>query len=212
MAQAGANAGSPRTHLLPPGSPGSIGRGKLQPFSPGPDLAKAKRLAKGHFKDGKITIAYWSTGTVGPAQAQIVRRDLIRLGFKPENITMRPYYCELGPCPGGWDLIASGGGCTDYPDPYAVLVTFLTASPFADYPSLASAKYTAKIRAAARLVGNRRLRVFGKLDLEIMNTLAPVAVTRTYNNRYLFSNRVDPRSLVYSGVYGDWSIPELALK
>ncbi len=212
VAQAGANAGSPWTHLLPPGSPGSIGRRKLQPFSPGPDLAKAKRLAKGHFKDGKITIAYWSTGTVGPAQAQIVRRDLIRLGFKPENITMRPYYCELGPCPGRWDLIASGGWCTDYPDPYAVLVTFLTANPFADYPSLASAKYTAKIRAAARLVGNRRLRVFGKLDLEIMNTLAPVAVTRTYNNRYLFSNRVDPRSLVYSGVYGDWSIPELALK
>jgi hypothetical protein len=45
-----------------------------------------------------------------------------------------------------------------------------------------------------------------------MNTLAPVAVTRTYNNRFLFSNRVDPRSLVYSGVYSDWSIPELALK
>ncbi|HUH21165.1 MAG: hypothetical protein ABW227_03150 [Gaiellaceae bacterium] len=45
-----------------------------------------------------------------------------------------------------------------------------------------------------------------------MNTLAPVAVTRTYNNRYLFSNRVDPRSLVWNGVYGDWSIPELALK
>ena len=45
-----------------------------------------------------------------------------------------------------------------------------------------------------------------------MNTLAPVAVTRTYNNRYLFSNRVDPRSLVWNGVYGDWSITELALK
>ena len=45
-----------------------------------------------------------------------------------------------------------------------------------------------------------------------MNTLAPVAVMRTYNNSFLFSNRVDPRSLVYSGVYGDWSIPELALK
>jgi hypothetical protein len=41
-----------------------------------------------------------------------------------------------------------------------------------------------------------------------MNTLAPVAVMRTYNNRYLFSNRVDPHSLVYS----DWSIPALALK
>ena len=77
---------------------------------------------------------------------------------------MWPYYCELGPCLGNnWDLIAGGGWCTDYPDPYAVLVTFPTANPFADYPSLASAKYTAKIRAAARLVGNRRLRVFGKL-------------------------------------------------
>jgi hypothetical protein len=35
---------------------------------------------------------------------------------------------------------------------------------------------------------------------------------RTYNNRYFFSNRVDPRSLRYHGVYEDWSIPALALK
>ena len=35
-----------------------------------------------------------------------------------------------------------------------------------------------------------------------MNTLVPVAVTRTYNNGYLFSNRVDPRSLVYRGLRG----------
>ena len=68
------------------------------------------------------------------------------------------------------------------------------------------------IKTAARRVGNRRLRAFGKLDLEIMNTLAPVGVMRTYSNRYLFSNRVDPHSLVYSGVYSNWSIPALALK
>jgi peptide/nickel transport system substrate-binding protein len=212
--EAGPHAASPWTHLLPPGSPGSIGTRKLQPFSPGPELAKAKGLAKAHFKDGKVTIAYWSTGSMGPTQAQTVRRDLIRLGFKPQNITMRPYRCELGPCLGNnWDVIVGGGWCTDYPDPYAVLLPFLSVNPYADeVPTLASARFTAKIRAAARLVGNRRLRVFGKLDLEIMNTLAPVAVTRTYNNRYLFSNRVDPRSLVYSGVYSDWSIPELALK
>ena len=173
-------------------------------------------LAKGHFKDGKVTIAYWwnGGGTIRPAQAQTVRRDLIRLGFKPEKITLRPFYCELGPClANNWDVITGGGWCTDYPDPYAILLTFLPGNRYLDdLPSLASAKYTAKIKAAARLVGNRRLRAFGRLDLEIMNTLAPVAAMRTYNNRYLFSNRVDPRSLVYSGVYGDWSIPELALK
>src|SRR5262245_15005195 len=212
---AGPHAASPWTHLLPPGSPGSIGTRKLQPFSPGPDLARAKGLAKGHFKDGKVTIAYWSNGgTIVPAQAETVRRDLVRLGFKQGDITMRPYRCELGPCLGNsWDIIAGGGWCADYPDAYAVILTFLGANPYADeFPSLASAKYAAKIKAAARLVGNRRLRAFGKLDLELMNTLAPVAVMRTYNNDYLFSNRVDPRSLVYNGVYSDWSIPELVLK
>jgi ABC-type transport system substrate-binding protein len=59
---------------------------------------------------------------------------------------------------------------------------------------------------------NRRLAAFGKLDLDISRNLAPVAPMRTFNNRYLFSNRVEPRSLVWNSVYGDWSIPELALK
>ncbi len=33
-----------------------------------------------------------------------------------------------------------------------------------------------------------------------------------YNSRFLFSNRVDPRSLVYQPVYSDFSIPALRLK
>ena len=45
-----------------------------------------------------------------------------------------------------------------------------------------------------------------------MRQVAPIAVERTYNNRYLFSDRVDPKSLVYQGIYQDWSIPALALK
>jgi hypothetical protein len=45
-----------------------------------------------------------------------------------------------------------------------------------------------------------------------MKNVAPVAVERTYNTRYFFSNRVDPKSLVYQGIYQDWSIPALALK
>jgi len=56
------------------------------------------------------------------------------------------------------------------------------------------------------------MKAFGELDLEIMRNAAPLAAMRTYNNRYFFSNRVDPRSLVYQGVYSDWSIPALALK
>ena len=45
-----------------------------------------------------------------------------------------------------------------------------------------------------------------------MRNVAPVAVSEHYNNRYFFSNRVDPRSLEYHAIYQDWSIPALALK
>ena len=45
-----------------------------------------------------------------------------------------------------------------------------------------------------------------------MNKAAPMAIERTYNNRYFFSNRVNPKGLVYQGIYQDWSIPAMALK
>jgi hypothetical protein len=56
------------------------------------------------------------------------------------------------------------------------------------------------------------LRALGRLDLDLTSTLAPVVVTRTYNGRFYFSRRVEQKSLVYVGVYQDWSIPALALK
>jgi hypothetical protein len=50
------------------------------------------------------------------------------------------------------------------------------------------------------------------MDLDIMQKAAPMAIERTYNNRYFFSNRVDTKGLVYQGIYQDWSIPAMALK
>jgi len=45
-----------------------------------------------------------------------------------------------------------------------------------------------------------------------MKQVAPMAIERTYNNRYFFSNRVNTKSLIYQGTYQDCSIPALALK
>jgi hypothetical protein len=45
-----------------------------------------------------------------------------------------------------------------------------------------------------------------------MRNAAPWAPWSVRNSRYLFSNRVDPRSLVYQPIYEDLSIPALALK
>ena len=110
----------------------------------------------------------------------------------------------------GIDLFGPLGWCGDYPDrdPIAELRQYVSAGPV----GVPSAKYQAKLNAAAKLTGGARLRAVGKLDLEIARNLAPAAPLRSYNNHYLFSNRVDPRSLVYSFVYTDWRIPALALK
>ena len=81
-----------------------------------------------------------------------------------------------------------------------------------NYSKMDLPKWNARMEAAAKLVGVKRYKAYGRLDLDIMRKVAPMAVERTYNSRYLFSDRVDPKSLVYQGIYSDWSIPALALK
>jgi ABC-type oligopeptide transport system substrate-binding subunit len=115
------------------------------------------------------------------------------------------------------DIAVSYGWCSDYPDPYDwINILFYGPSIEAEnnlnisYMDLP--KWNRKMEAAAKLVGPKRFKVYGQMDLDLMRQVAPVAVERTYNNRYLFSDRVDPKSLVYQGIYHDWSIPALALK
>jgi hypothetical protein len=73
-------------------------------------------------------------------------------------------------------------------------------------------KYNTKLAQAAKLVGPNRYKTYGKLDIDVMKNVAPVAVTRTYNTRYFFSTRVNPKSLVFSKTYADFSIGAMALK
>ena len=147
-----------------------------------------------------------------------MRQDLINLGFDPADITMLPF------SGGGWydqmavsDLGVSMGWCSDFPDPYDWINMLLSGKTAhdestANFSRMDLPKWNAKMDAAAKLVGRKRFKVYGQLDLDIMRQVAPMAVERTYNNRYLFSDRVDPKSLVYQGIYQDWSIPALALK
>jgi len=217
VAQAGPYAGQPWTHLFNPGVPGwkSV---SLYPRN----LTKAKQLAAGHMKDGKITVYYRSSGTINPAQAQIVRQDLVNLGFSSGNITMKGFsganiYDAMGKKGNDADMGVSMGWCSDYPDPYDWINILLYGPSIQDennvnYSYFNSPKWNKRMENAAKLVGPKRLAVYGQLDLDIMKQAAPVAVERTYNNRYFLSNRVNPKSLVYQGIYQDWSIPRLALK
>jgi ABC-type transport system substrate-binding protein len=214
VAQAGPYAGQPWTRLFNPSVPGWT---NVNPYPLDRDVDKARALAAGHFRDGKITVLFRSGGTIQPAQAAIVRQDLIDLGFEPANITMKPQsYWDFDPMKNA-DIGVSMGWCSDYPDPYDWINMLLSGEHLhdvysANYSKMDLPKWNAKMEAAAKLVGRKRFKVYGQLDLDIMRKVAPIAVERTYNNRYLFSDRVDPKSLVYQGIYSDWSIPALALK
>ena len=86
VSQAGPYAGQPWTHIFNPGVPGWKNVTIYKQ-----NLKTAKKLAKGHFKSGNINVGFRSSGTINPAQAQIVRRDLIRLGFNAGKINMKPF-------------------------------------------------------------------------------------------------------------------------
>jgi len=217
VAQAGPYAGQPWTHLFNPGVPGWRNVSIYKQ-----NMAKAKSLAKGHMRDGKITVYYRSSGTTNPAQGLIVKQDLINLGFSNGNITMKPnsggdIYTAMGKRGTDADMGVSMGWCSDYPDPYDWINILLygpsiQAENNVNYSYFNSSKWNARMANAAKLVGPKRLKVYGQLDLDIMNKAAPMAIERTYNNRYFFSNKVNPKGLIYQGIYQDWSIPAMALK
>ena len=217
VAQAGPYAGQPWTHLFNPGVPGWRNVSIYKQ-----NMTKARSLARGHMKDGKITIFYRSSGTTNPAQALIVKQDLINLGFSNGNITMKPQsggdiYTAMGKRGTDADMGVSMGWCSDYPDPYDWINILLygpsiQAENNVNYSYFNSSKWNARMANAAKLVGPKRLKVYGQLDLDIMNKAAPMAIERTYNNRYFFSNKVNPKGLIYQGIYQDWSIPAMALK
>jgi len=217
--QAGPGGGRPWTHLFNPTVPGWR---NVTVYPLTPSLAKAKALAKGHFKSGKINVGYRSSGSINPNQAQIVRRDLVRLGFKPNDINMKGYngttiYDVMGKKGTDLDIGVSMGWCSDYPDPYDWLNVLLYGGAIQaennnNYSYFNDPKWNRKLVKASGLVGPKRYKAYGQLDLSIMKQAAPVAAERTYNNQYVFSNRINPKSLIYQAVYQDWSIPALALK
>jgi peptide/nickel transport system substrate-binding protein len=217
VGQSGPLAGQAWTHILNPNVPGWK---NVQIYKR--NVSKARSLAKGSLKNGHITVYYRSSGSVNPAQGQIVRAGLIQLGFNPNNIKMKGFsggniYTAMGVRGNDADIGVSMGWCSDYPDPYDWLNILLYGPSIqsdnnVNYSYMNIPKWNAKMAAAAKMVGPKRYKTYGNLDITIMKQVAPVAVTRTYNTRYFFSTHVNPKSLVFSKAYADFSIPAMALK
>ena len=55
--------------------------------------------------------------------------------------------------------------------------------------------------SAAKLIGAKRLNTYAQLENDLVTKQAPWAAWNQPTNQFFFSNKVDPKSLVYQPIY-----------
>jgi peptide/nickel transport system substrate-binding protein len=188
-------AGTPRfasatDQLLPPGLPG-FKDARIYPLVR-PELAKARALASGHTRGGKLVL-YTINFPQLLARAQIVSRDLAKIGLEVEvkGFPELAYDGRVNRPEEPYD-IAFLGWFPDYLDPFAD-INLLLDGRFIGTSNLArfnSVKYNALMRRAARLRGDARYRAYGRLDVQISRDAAPLIPILRPNAATLVSKRV----------------------
>ncbi len=73
-------------------------------------------------------------------------------------------------------------------------------------------QWNAKMDAAAKLVGPKRFKVYGQMDLDLMREVAPVASSAPTTTATSSPTASTRRASSTTGSTQDWSIPALALK
>jgi peptide/nickel transport system substrate-binding protein len=201
--QFGYRGAQPADQYLPPGFPG-YQAAQLYPLD-GPDVAKARRLARGHLRGGSLV--YLSCGTVACKQrAEIVASDLGRIGL----------HVQIESAPGsGTQTLATVAGTKfdiadvitrpDYGDPYALVDKLLDGRTIRSVGNtnisyFSDPRFDSEIDAAQRLTGLARDRAYGRLGVEIARTEAPLAAYAVLNARIFLSKRVG--CVRYQPVFG----------
>ncbi|MBA3780189.1 MAG: hypothetical protein H0X16_13015, partial [Chloroflexi bacterium] len=173
-----------------PGLPG-FADARIYPLT-GPNLKKARALARGHTRGGKAVLY---TFAVPPALAlaQTVSQNLAKIGLEVEvkGIPFPAYFGRLATRGEPYD-IAFFGWNPDYLDPFTYINTLLDARFIGatNYARFNSAKYNALMRRAARLQGAARYRTYGKLDVQVTRDAAPLIPVFRLNAATLVSKRV----------------------
>ena len=183
----------PASHYLPPGMAGYV---DVSVYPSTPDLRRARALAGD--ATGRTAVLYTCNEYPCPEQAQIVKTDLAAIGI---DVEIREFPVDVlsarrAAPKAGFDL-AWAGWIPDYFDPQAMLGPMLEDD--AVEPAFPNAVTRAKLAAAARLSGSARYLAYGRLDLEIARSQAPLAAFDNISTQDLFSSRIGCQTY---GVYG----------
>lgn len=187
----GAYAGVPTDQYLLPSQPGYRDE-RMYPLE-GPDLRRARQLARGHTRGGKAVL-YTTTSPADVAQAQVLQQSLKAIGIEVEivqfpgllftdKLATEGHLFDIG-------RIAFGHG----PDPSWFTGIFdgrtIGQSGNSNWSYFNSAKYNRLFDAASRLQGDERYRAYGELDLQLSRDAAPAIPIANLNAPTFVSARV----------------------
>jgi ABC-type transport system substrate-binding protein len=180
--------------IVPSGLPGWVDY-HIYPLA-GPDLVRARELAEGNLRGGKVVL-YSSTGPGFLDQAQVIVRNLREIGL---DVTVRPMAAAVINAKAGvpgepYDMILADFAPT-YPDPADMLLRLLGGenarkpSGNENFAYFDNAAYNRRLAAANGLLAPARYQAFAKLDAAIMRNEAPWAPLFEGTNTLFVSKRV----------------------
>ena len=197
----GPQGARPADEYLPPGFPG-YRPVHVYPLD-GPDLAKARALAKGHLRSGHAT--FLACGTQDCAERAIAVADALKKIGLDVRIDSSPGQFTLAGVRGTKFDIADVITRPDYGDPYGLVDKLLDGRVIravgnTNLSYFASPAISRAIDAAQHLTGVARERAYGRLGVEVARTDAPLAAYAVLNARVFVSERVG--CITYQPVYG----------
>ncbi len=197
----GPRGAAPNDEYLPPGFPGYQAR-HVYPLD-GPDLAKARALARGHLRGGHAV--FLACGTQDCAERAIVVADALKKIGLHVRIDTSPGQLTLAGVRGTRFDIADVITRPDYGDPYGLVDKLLDGRVIravgnSNISYYASPSVNRAIDKAQRLTGLARDRAYGRLGIDVARTDAPLAAYAVLNARVFVSARVG--CITYQPVYG----------
>ena len=156
-----------------------------------PDLRRARALARGNTRSGKVLL-YTIDFPFHVSFAQSIKQDLAKIGLDVEikAIPLQAYFSRLM-ASGPYDL-GFATWTPDFDDPYGVLNIQLDGEFIGstNWPRFDSPRYNRLLRRASLLQGAVRQRAYGALDVRLAREEAPMVAIDYLNDPTLVSKRI----------------------